>query len=492
MRSAPGATANRIGNQHPRIETLPAGGRSHPDVDAAVELVTAAGLSLDPWQEHVLRMSLLQRNDDRWAAFQVGLVCPRQNGKNAIIEARELAGMFILGEQLIIHSAHLADTAKEAFRRLDQLIDANEWLSREVKHVWRTNGHEALELKSGARIKFKTRTVGGGRGLSGDLVVFDEAMIFPEASHAAVLPVLSARRNPQAWYTGSSVDQRIHDAGRVLTSIREAALAGANESLAYFEWSVDADKPHSVTPEQASDPELWADANPSFGIRIRHEYIEKEQAAFGFDTRSFAVERLGVGDWPSLDGESSVIPTAVWNDLADRDSRMLDPVCFAFDVTPDRSWASIAAAGHRQDGHQHVEVVEHRRGTGWIAARAAELTEKHQHVAFVCDGAGPAGSLLHELDAAGVETLPVTAKEHAQACGMLFDAVQQGTVHHLNQPELLSAIRGAATRPLAEAWAWSRKGSSVAISPLVAATLANWGSVTIKPKSDALMPPVFV
>jgi hypothetical protein len=45
-------------------------------------------------------------------------VVGRQNGKNAILEARELAGLFLLGEKLIIHTAHEQKTASEHFRRM--------------------------------------------------------------------------------------------------------------------------------------------------------------------------------------------------------------------------------------------------------------------------------------------------------------------------------------------------------------------------------------
>jgi hypothetical protein len=57
---------------------------------------------------------------------------------------------------------------------------------------------------------------------------------------------------------------------------------------------------------------------------------------------------------------------------------------------------------------------------------------------------------------------------------VFFDAVDQGTLRHLGTPEMASAIKGAAQRPLGEAWAWSRKNSSVDITPLVASTLAHW------------------
>jgi hypothetical protein len=55
---------------------------------------------------------------------------------------------------------------------------------------------------------------------------------------------------------------------------------------------------------------------------------------------------------------------------------------------------------------------------------------------------------------------------------VFFDAVDQRTLRHLGTLEMTTALRGAVKRPLGDAWAWSRKSSSVDICPLVAATLA--------------------
>ncbi len=93
-------------------------------------------------------------------------------------------------------------------------------------------------------------------------------------------------------------------------------------------------------------------------------------------------------------------------------------------------------------------------------------------VEFVCDGYGPAASLVAELAEAGVLVRTINAQEHSQACGVLLDLVEEQEVRHLGSLELLQAVRGARTRPLGDSWAWSRKSSSVDISPLVAATLA--------------------
>ena len=111
-------------------------------------------------------------------------------------------GPLVLGEKLLIHTAHLADTSKEAFRRLDDLCDSNDWLSSQVRHVWRTNGHESIEFMDGRRIRFRTRTRGGGRGFSGSPVFFDESMFLPEISMQSILPVVSAQPDPQVWFMG--------------------------------------------------------------------------------------------------------------------------------------------------------------------------------------------------------------------------------------------------------------------------------------------------
>lgn len=457
----------------PRIMHLPEGGVSSAGREA-VDLAAMAGLHLDPWQAFVLEHSLTERADGRWAAFEVGLEVPRQNGKGSILEARELAGLFLLGERLIIHSAHQFDTSLEAFRRLLWLIEETPELARKVKRVSRAHGEEGIELTSGQRVRFRTRTKGGGRGFTGDLLILDEAMILPEAAHGALLPTLSARPNPQVWYVGSAVDQAIHLDGVVFARVRERALAGGDGKLAFFGWEVDPRpegdtgpvSPDMVTEAMASDPALWRLANPSLGVRISEEHVEAERRSMSL--RTFAVERLGVGDWPDTAPEASaVVDMRRWGELVDHASRIDGRVAFAFDVSPDRASSCIAAAGRRPDGLMHVEIVDHRQGTGWLVDRVRTLLDRHDSLGVWCDGKGPASGLAED---AGAET--TNAAEYAAACGELVDRVDQGTLRHLGTPELESALRGAAKRSLGDQWLWSRRSSQVDITPLVAATLA--------------------
>lgn len=436
-----------------------------------------AGLHLDPWEAAVLMGALGERQDGKWSAFEVGLVVPRQNGKGSIMEARELAGPILFGEKLLIHSAHEQATSSEHFLRLLALFEEAEFTSR-MKRPNRGKGSEAILFTNGSRILFKTRTGGGGRGLTGDFVGLDEAMFLPAATIAALVPTMAARSvhgNPQLWYAGSAVDQQANEHGLVLASVRERGLAG-KPRVAYFEWSAEGENPDEITEEARRDPNVWAQANPGMGIRISQEHIANEcDGALG--PREFAVERLGVGDWPATDGSGDGIDYEKWVGLLDEDSTALDPVYFAFDVKPDRSGSSIGVAGRRPDGQFHVELVDRRPGTGWVAKRVVELLRAHSATGVKCDGRGPGASLIPDIEQLGYTVETVSAGEHAQGCGVLFDAVDQGTVRHVGNPDLSAAVKGAVKRPLGEAWAWSRKSSAVDISPLVACTLALWGVV---------------
>ena len=430
---------------------------------------------LDEWQQHVLRQALAMCGD-KWAAFEVGLIVSRQNGKGSVIEALELAALFLFEDvDLILHSAHKFDTAADAFRRILWLIEQSPDFSGEVAKVIRSHGSESIELKNGKRLRFIARSSGAGRGFAADLVILDEAFAIGDDAMASMLPTLSTRPNPQVWYTSTAGMPTSVQLGRV----RERGLAGDDPSLAFFEWSVDPDD------HDPGDPACWAQANPGLGIRITADYIELERAAL--TPEDFARERLGVGMYPTdLADAWLVIPKDTWTGLTDLRSVPEDPVAFAADAMPGGSHAAIGVAGRRADGLLHVEVVDHRPGTSWVVPRLLELVAKHDPCAVVVDPTGQAGSLIGGLEAAGVEVMKPSARDAAQACGQFFEAATDSAMlRHRGDAALSVALGGAQSRPLADSWAWSRRAVTVDISPLVAVTLAAWGHTLKAPVTDA-------
>jgi hypothetical protein len=441
--------------------------------ELVVQLSAAAGLTLDPWQAYVMRESL-GRRDGKWAAFEVCMIIARQNGKGSCLEALELAALFLFDHvKLILHSAHEFKTCSEHFRRMLALIQSSPDFDREVSRIRTQTGAEAIELKDGTRLRFVARSSGSGRGFSGDLIVMDEAQRLSDEPMAALLPTLSARRDPQVWYAASAGNEGSTQLGRV----RARGLAGGDPSLAFFEWSAeDGDDP--------SDPAVWAKANPAMGIRISPSYIERERSALS--EAAFAAERLTIGRYP-LDAADAwaVIPRAAWLSLLDARSEPVAPVAFAAAVSDHRGHSAIGVAGRRADQSLHVEVADYREGTSWLVPRLLELVAKHSPCAVVLDEAGHEGSFITELEQAGVPVLSPSAREVGQAFGQFYDAAaDRADLRHRGDPALMSALGAAGVRDVAEGRTWSRKGSAADISPLVAVTLALWGFGERGPSGD--------
>lgn len=454
-----------------------------------MELAASAGLVLEPHQVHVLEGALGERPDGRWAAFEVGVVEPRQNGKGGIITARELAGLYLFGEELQTHTAHRFDTCLEGFRRIRDYIEGTPDLSRRVRKITEAHGQESIELFNPTqRLIFKARSKGSGRGFSGDAVYLDEAFWLLDLG--AMLPTMSARPNPQLWYLSSAPLPRVES--DVLRRLCRRGRDGAQRRtrprrLAYFEWSATVAETASrqewedAVGEILDDRDAWAAANPGIGYRITEEFIQSEREAMTDD--DFARERLGL--YPEVvEVVEAAIDEADWRACAAPRSKVADPVTFAFEVSVDRRWAVIASAGQSSMRGLHVELVDNRRQTGWVVDRLIELRDRHRPAAILCNPSGPAGGLLPECERKGLmvgmpdpakpgKVRAVTGRDHIQACAGAYDAVTEHRWRHLDQAALNMAVGAAVKRPVGDAWVFDRDATTD-ISPLLAVALAAW------------------
>lgn len=520
-----GIDVSRVkGVQTPRILVSPA--NSEPSLRSAgqeaVDLAAAAGLKLDPWQRLFMHHALLERNNEfapdgaaKWASRQIGLMVSRQNGKGSILEAYELFCMFVLPDKLIIHSAHMADTAFEGFQRIEALIAQTPELKAEVARITWSHGSEGITLKDGTRLRFRTRNKGGGRGFTADKVILDEAMYLDAKLMAALIPTMSAVPNPQFVLTGSAGDQDSTAFGKM----RQEALSGA-ERLTWMEWSVEPCSPMCVKgctdhdavsiPDGVKGPaelerafvrlsDSYAKANPGLGIRQNIEFFETERKAMDVDT--FAQERMGVGDWP-VEGQAwRIIPEDAWRARFNETSRPSGHVAIGVDTSPNLKYSALVVCGGNEldvpgsDGQiirgRHVEITgdgvryDYRPGIDWVVERCAAIAQKRgkSKVTFVIDKAGQAGGFVQELESRGLTVVTPNGREYAQACGKFYMGVvptKESTpfLSHIDQPQLNSAIAAADKRDLSDAWAWDKRNPASDISPLVAASLALWGYET--------------
>lgn len=453
-----------------------------------MDLAASAGLILEPHQCLVLEGALGERPDGTWAAFEVGVVEPRQNGKGGIITARELAGLYLFGDELQTHTAHRFDTCLEGFLRIRELIEGDPWFSKRIKKITEAHGQESIELRNPTqRLNFKARAKGSGRGFSGDVVYLDEAFWLLDLG--ALLPTMSARPNPQLYYLSSAPLPRIESnvLRRLSRRGRRAALGLAPaRRLAFFEWCASLGEGVEPKGREAwdealagviDDPRAWADANPGLGYRITEEFIQSERDAM--DAEDFARERLGL--YPEDEAVEAVIDGEDWKACRSPvlpggkpASELVDPVSFAFEVSMDRRFAVIAAAGSSSIGGTHVEIVEDRKRTGWVVNRLVELRDKHDPAAIICNPAGPAGGLIPDCDRAGLEITKVTGRDYTHACEAAYDEILEHRWRHLDDPALNTAVEKAAKDEVGDAWVFDREAAEIA--HLLAVTMAAWSA----------------
>lgn len=469
-----------IGLQTPRVEN-PISAASAASSTECIELAAAYGLVLDPWQCHVIRGALGERPDGRWAASRVGLSVPRQNGKNAVLEARHLFGLVLSDERLLIHSAHEVKTALEAFERIKSYFENFDDLGKLVARITVARGSEEIRMRDGRRLRFFARSKGGGRGFSPDALFLDEAQHLPEPAFAALLPSLSARPNPQLWFTGTppTPDQD----GAVFERQRTAALEGSQVHY-WAEWSAEPDLDHD-------DVTALAQANPALGIRQTVDFAEAERA----DMTDEAYGRERLGKWDNVAAQYVISPDQ-WDRLKmeSADPSSIGTVALGVDVAPNRSVTCISLAGYVEDlgddlqphTYSLVASTAHRDGVGWAVEYIASRWDRGDVRAVVIDTAGPAASLIEPLRARGVLVTTTGTQQYGAACGMFYDATTDNELRHAGQPALASAVAAARKRRMGESWAWNRKDATSDITPLVSSTLALYGLVAeniAKPKA---------
>lgn len=445
-----------------------------------MEFAKANGLVLDPWQRRVLDDFSGVHADGRFVSQSNYLLTPRQNGKSEVALARALYGLFKLRKRMILYSSHQWASSNEIFLRMKTIIEESPRLSEQVAHTRLSAAQLGFELVDGGRIMFLTRSRAAARGFSGDELHFDECHFLSEAAHAALRPALggrSAEGDVQTFYYSSAVDQSRHPDGLVAARLRRRGMAG-EDGLAFTEYSAALldEEGHELLPALvpaglATDPKLIRAANPGCPKRVSLEFLLDE--ARTLDAASFATEHLGLGDWPDLDGQASnIVDLGKWSACADPSSSPSPPFVIGFDIRPDRRRAAISIAGKRLDGQRHAELVDAHEGVGWLVPRLVQLIEEHDPHAVICDAAH--GFVADQVsEQTGVQVERLDRGEMAQACSVFVDLVEQCELRHLDDPELLNAIRGAGTSSQGgDGWLFSRRNSRADISPLYSTIVA--------------------
>ena len=470
--------SSRTGEQEPRIRIEPK--RSFSDGSDAVELAESLCMYPDPWQRLVLEAWLGRDENDKFTSTTCGLSVPRQNGKNALLEFRELYGLCVIGEQ-ILHSAHEVKTSRTAFLRLVSYFEDDRRfpeLAEMVTCIRKTNGQEEIQLSNGASIKFSARSKGAARGMTLDCVVFDESSFITDEQLESMMSTMAAAplRNRQIIYTGTPPGPQ--NSGEVFGRVRKAAIEGLDKRSCWHEWSIE-----SLDGTDVTNKALWYQTNPAMGIRLEEEVTATECATMSAD--GFARERLG---WWAASSTASVISEELWRPLQVDASPDPDECKLAYGVkfSPDGSSVALSVALKPNDGSRpYVELIEHRSmrdGTSWLAKWLIERKDKA--AVIVIDGRSHTDSLVAQLREGHVSRMalhPAAAKDAVAAASRFLISVREGSVTHYGQPALDKSVLNAKKRSIGNngGWGWDGIGESD-VTPLESATLALWGVLTTK------------
>ena len=180
------------------------------------------------------------------------------------------------------------------------------------------------------------------------------------------------------------------------------------------------------------------------------------------------------------------IDAASWDACRADDLVPTSRLTFSLDMTPDRDRGALVVAGEAPGDRVAVEVIEHTSDIERLVARTVEVALRAR-ARVVLDRAEPASSSVPALERAGVEVRLISGPDFQRACGGFYDDARFLRLAHRGDYRLADAVLGATKRPVGDGWVWKRRGPTD-ISPLVAATLARWGTVSAPAE---LVPAIF-
>lgn len=470
-----------LGEALPRFAT-----RRRPErpnrLAAARVIAEALGTPLMPWQEHVISVATeYDPKTGRPFYRNVWVTVPRQSGKTLMILVLMLLRGLMLARAKIAYTAQTANDARkkliedwkpmlqasdEMWGKADEPKPTGEGL---VEKVREQSGSESFTLVNKSLVTIVAGGRSSGHGSTLHFGVIDEAFHDQDLRREqAMIPAQNTI--PDAQLIGIST---MGDAGSVLLNARvkqgrKAVRDDDDSGMCYFEWSAE-------PSAELDDEDAWRRCMPALGHTIDLETVRAALKTFLSDPElgpdEFRRAYLNI----ATSARRTVFPPGLYDELSSNDVAPLGTgreLTLAIDVTPSRESAAIAVA----DDEHNLELVDHRGGTAWVVERVAEISQRHGNVPVVLDVGGPAGALYDDLVAANVPVIEAGTRDLVNACGQFFDAFKQARLRMREDPALAEAIDKARQRNVADAWAWVRKVGDHDASPLVALSLALWGT----------------
>ena len=466
-----------IGSPTPRISSklndLPSKGQE------VIDFAAMCGLNLLPWQEFCLINALKIKPDGRHASPLVSIVAARQNGKSTIMIALILTRLFLWKEPLQLGSAHVLTTSLETFRHIVSIIDGHEFLKKQVKKIRWAHGSEEIETVDGCRYVVKAANAAARGFAKPETVYMDETRQLKDTeAWSALRYTQMAADNPQLWTFSNAGDQH----SLILNQLRDrgmASEAGADDDIAYFEWSAPNDK--------IMDEANWVASNPALGWTIHEDNI---RAVLNDPPDVVMTEVLC--RW--VNTISAAIPAKEWEECG-QDGIELDPdklTWLAIDLSPDRRDGALVGAQKNADDTFNIKLLHTWHNPISLDDRAvaneiAPYARKYptEYVAF---SKRTASAVAGRLQPAGIPIIDIDGAVYGQACDELLSAITSNRLRHGRQQEFTKQILSAVALPRGDGgWVIGRRASSAIVCACVAAALATHFATRPETEIDILV-----
>lgn len=468
-----------IGAQEPRIKIEPK--RVYTDGDNAAELMASYAFKLDLWQKNILDCWLGRDKNGKLSAMSCGLSMPRQNGKNAVVEAFEFTLLLNVEKTHILHTAHQVKTSKRAFRRLVRIFENKKYpeLIEQVKVIRRTNGEEKIELVNGNTIEYSARSKSSARGFDAiSVVIYDEAQELTEDQVEAIMSTLAASStgDRQIIYTGTPPGPNI--LGDIFKRRRDAALNNPSKRTAWHEWSVE-ELPIAQKYEDVR--QLVYQTNPAMGVRLSNEFTEEQFLTM--DAAGFARECLGW--WSKVEGAHIALPTRKWDACKTEDGSNPPTNAkrgFGVKFSPDGSEVAVALALDNEDCPTWIELALIEPMDKGMQSLSEWLIKQADTCSIVViDGKNGAQTLKERLAPYfSYKALLVTnTSQYQTAVQTMLACVCEGSLEWFSPDGNLSDSAHTSTRrAIGTGGGWGFGGEDSI--PIEAASLALWGVLNTK------------
>lgn len=431
------------------------------------------GLTLDPWQEWLLRHVLERYPEDhpkypgQLRYRQVVVSMGRQNGKSVLGAIFGLYGL--LQHTAGPHVISVASTAEQAriiYDRVLYVIQKNGTLGKRFKKTTETRG---IVTKDGAgRYEIKASKGDALQGLPISLGLYDEIHITKPEMWSAMVLGTAQRENglvlgiTTAGDDDSTLLKNLYEKGR-----RAAGGDPELERFGFFLWEAPAGS-------AVDAPDALIAANPSLASgRMDLETTQADVRTLPeADARRYRLNQF-------VASEGAWLPMGHWYAAANGGIPAGARVTFTVDRTPEWSYAAVTASA-KVDGVIYTELVASLvNPTPDSLTRVCVALSKHGPNRFVVDSY-TLKDLAKELKVRGLPVLEMSLKDVTTACSLAYARIAQGKVSHPGDDLVSFQMPRAVRKNAGDAWRISRQSSSSEIDAVMSTVMGIYVAETVK------------